>query len=307
MKPTRFVYLQPESVDEAVACLQTYGPRARVLAGGQSLLALMNRRTVRPSAVIDLKRLTRLRGMAQDNGVLSIGALTTHHDIESAQGHGLDTAFRVLPETARLIGHLPVRTRGTLGGSLAQADPCAEWCLAAVLLDAEIVVRGSAGPRTIAAGELFTGAGQTVLDHAEIITGIRFPTPAPTAALVEFAVQQGNLPLVAAGAVVETSPYGAITSARVALAGAAATPVRVPLVEQALLGEIPGEALFRHAGDVLAGVLDPPPDPRADGPYRTELASTLLVRALRESTARAHGSAQESHAGRREEEKAGAR
>lgn len=129
--------------------------------------------------------------MRQDDGVLSIGALTTHHDIETAAGHGLDRVQG--PAGDRPPHRAPARPhRGTLGGSIAQADPCAEWRLAAVLLGAETVVHGLAGTRTTAAGDLFTGAGQTALHHAEIITELRFPRPVPTAVLVEFAVQQGQ-------------------------------------------------------------------------------------------------------------------
>ena len=290
MRPARFAYFQPETLDEAVGFLQAGGERAMVLAGGQSLLALMNRRQERPTALVDLTRLRHLRYLRHESGRLRIGALTTHRDIETTGDRGVNGDFPVLPEAARLIGHLPIRTRGTFGGSLAQADPCSEWCLLAVLLDAEILVRGPDGPRTIPVDEFFTAPGTALRPH-EILVEARFDRPAPTAALVEFSVQEGNLPLVAAAAAVELAPDGSVGSARIALAGVANRPVRFRRVEEALLHSAPDRRLPDHAARLLADQLHPAGDDRADADYRRQLATTLVARALRESLARGRSAA----------------
>jgi carbon-monoxide dehydrogenase medium subunit len=285
MRPARFAYFQPETLDEAVGFLQAGGERARVLAGGQSLLAQMNRRQERPTALVDLTRLRHLRYLRHEAGSLRIGALTTHRDLETTGDRGVNGDFPVLPEAARLIGHLPIRTRGTFGGSLAQADPCAEWCLLAVLLDAEILVHGPNGRRTVPADEFFTAPGTSLRPH-EILVETRFDRPAPTAALVEFSVQDGNLPLVAAAAAVDLAPDGSVGSARIALAGVADRPVRYHQVEQALLHSPADRGLPDRAARLLADRLDPVGDHRADADYRRHLATTLVARALRASLAR---------------------
>jgi aerobic carbon-monoxide dehydrogenase medium subunit len=313
MKPARFAYFRPESVDEAVSCLQAGGSDARVLAGGQSLLALMNRRLERPAALVDLGRLSELRYLRHEAGALRIGALTTHHDLETVADPAIRSGFGILPRTARLIGHLPIRTRGTFGGSLAQADPCSQWCLVAVLLDAQITARGPTGTRTIPAGAFFTGTRRpsgvpgaaeqrTALHWDEILVEARFSRPAPTATLVEFSLQEGNLPLVAAAVAVELGPDGRIAFARVALAGLADRPIRVVGIEQALRGADPDAAQLCRIGQSAIDELSPPADFRADGQYRKELAATLVMRALRASLARA-----ESPENEPDDEKAGAR
>jgi carbon-monoxide dehydrogenase medium subunit len=294
MRPVRFSYLRPQSVEEAVECLGEFGTDARVLAGGQSLLALMNQRRVRPAAVVDLSRLADLRYIRLDGGVLRIGALTTHRAVETVRDPAVRAGFGVLPDAARLVGQLPVRTRGTFGGSIAHAEPAAEWCVAAVLLDADLVLAGPRGIREIAAGDFFTGGRhgtgehRTALGRDEVVVEVRLPRAAPTAALVEFAVQSGQFALVTAAAAVELDPHGVIVSARIVLGGVADRPIRLPWVERAILGGRPDEALPERAGSLAAGGLDPPPaDHRADGWYRGELAAVLTARALRATLARA--------------------
>ncbi|MGA2828016.1 MAG: FAD binding domain-containing protein [Streptosporangiaceae bacterium] len=285
MKPARFAYVRPDTVDAAVACLRAGDGAARALAGGQSLLPLMNRRLARPSALVDLNRVRNLRYLAYDNGVLRIGALTRHADIEAADDPAIRSGFGVLPESARLIGHLPVRTRGTFGGSIAHADPGSEWCLLAVLLDAEVVVAGVAGTRVIAAANFFTGAHRTALNWDELVVEVRFPRPAPTAALAEFAVQHGHFPLAAAAAAVEVDRHGVIVAARIALSGVADRATRAPSAEAALLGGVLDASLLDHVRRVLAEELRPSGDLAADAEYRMDVAAALTGRALRASVA----------------------
>jgi carbon-monoxide dehydrogenase medium subunit len=246
----------------------------------------MNRRQIRPTALVDLKRVRGLDYLVRDGEGLRIGALTRHIDIENADDPQIRTAFGVLPESARLIGHLPIRTRGTFGGSIAYADPRAEWCLLAVLLDAEVVVVSEDGSRTVPAKDFFTGAHQSAARWDEIVAEVRFPHPAPNAALVEFGIQQGDLPVVAASAAVDLDARGRIASARIALGGVADRPVRANGAEKAAVGSVPDGRLLDHLAQLASKELDPPADPRTDGHDRKELATVLVARALRASIAR---------------------
>ncbi|MEV8225499.1 FAD binding domain-containing protein [Streptomyces sp. NPDC079167] len=289
MKPVRFAYHQPTSVGEAIALLGSSGGTARVLAGGQSLIPQLNRRAVRPEAVVDIGRLPGLRHFVVEGEGLRIGALTTHHDLETADR--LPPGFAVVPETARLIGHPPVRSRGTLVGSLAHADPRAEWCLLAVLLDAVVTVRGAYGARSLPVQDLFAGDGRTVLVHDELLTDVYLPRPEPTAALSETAFQEGGLPLVAAGAAVRLGPDGLAVSVRAALAGTADRPVRLPALERALCGTRPDEGWQDRVGEAVAELPEPPSDELAESSYRRRASAAMLLRALGRSVSRARAAA----------------
>jgi aerobic carbon-monoxide dehydrogenase medium subunit len=298
VKPARFAYFRPQTLEEALELLRAGGDGTRVLAGGQSLVPLLSRRLARPTAVIDLKRVPDLRYVTAESGGLRIGALTRHADIEDLREPGILAEFGVLPETARLIGHLPVRTRGTIGGSLAHADPRAEWPLLAVALDARIVATGGQGAREVPAGEFFTGTHRTALRPGEIVTEIRFPTPGPGtgSALAEFGEQAGALPVVAAAASLRLDGSGRIEAARIALGGVADRPVRAPEAESAALGAVADDALFGHVAAVAAGKTDPPPGHPGGEEYRRELAATLVTRALRLCAARCAAAARPGRA-----------
>ncbi|MEU9361869.1 FAD binding domain-containing protein [Streptomyces sp. NPDC048301] len=285
MKPVRFAYHQPTSVGEAIALLDSYGGTARVLAGGQSLIPRLNRRSVRPDAVVDIGRLPGMRYSDGEGGGLRIGALTTHHDLETADR--LPPGFSVVSETARLIGYPPVRYRGTLIGSLAHADPRAEWCLLTVLLGAVVTARGTHGTRTLPVQELFAGDGRTVLAHDELLTDVYLPRPEPTAVLSETAFQDGGLPLVAAGAAVRLGPDGLAVSVRAALAGTADRPVRLPALERALRGTPPNGGWQDKIADAVAELPEPPSDELAESSYRRRAAEAMLLRAVAQSVSRA--------------------
>jgi aerobic carbon-monoxide dehydrogenase medium subunit len=266
-----FAYVRPNSVAEAVDRLRSEAGAARVLAGGQSLLPQLYRREIRPAALVDIGGLAGLRYLTRDGDGLRVGALTTHADIE--RDTGLAPAFGVLPETARLIGHLPIRTRGTFGGSIAFAAPCSEWCLLAVLLDAAVVLQGPDGERVVAAEAFFLGPHQTVATFDELVVEVRFPSPAPNAALVEHSIQRGELAQVAAAAAIDTDGAGRVVAARLALDGATDRAVRLPDAERALHGTVPdAEVIAEAAGAAVAG-LEPG--------YRTEVAEALVARATR--------------------------
>lgn len=285
MRPASFTYLRPESVEEAGALLRSAGGDARVLAGGQSLLPLLNQRLARPATVVDIGRLTGLRYVRRDGDGLRIGALTRHVDLERMSDPGLLAAFGVLAEAAGLIGHLPIRTRGTIGGSIAHAAPGSEWCLLAVLLDARIVLRGPDGERVVAAADFLLGPHRTAAAYDELVVELRLLEPAPTAVLVEYAVQRGDQAVVAAAAAVDTGADGRVTTARLALDGVAGHPVRIDAAERALLGRTPEPSAIAAMARAAVSGLAPPSDPE----YRRGVAETLLVRAVRASLAKKEG------------------
>ncbi|MBW5487135.1 FAD binding domain-containing protein, partial [Streptomyces bambusae] len=218
MKPAPFSYVRPRTAEEAVAHLAAAaraGREARVLAGGQSLIPLLNRRLVRPDLLVDLGRVPGLAGVRADAAAgVRIGALTPHADLERSTDRVLHRDLPVLPEAAALVGQLPVRVRGTVGGSLAHADPCAEWCLLAVLLDAELTLLGPDGSRVAGASAFLRGRHRTALRPGEILTAVRFPYAEPAAALEEYGIQPGRLPEAAAAAALTLSADGRIAAAR---------------------------------------------------------------------------------------------
>jgi carbon-monoxide dehydrogenase medium subunit len=282
VKPAAFEYVRVDTVDEAVARLGELGDDAKIIAGGQSLAPMMNFRLARPSALVDITRIPSLRYMYRQGGALRIGALTTHHTVETSRDPGLADGYDVLRRAARWVGHYPIRTRGTFGGSIAHADPSAEWPMLALLLDAEVVAVGPEGERTIPAAELFQGFMMTSLDPDELLTEVRFPAPAPHAAISEFARRHGDFAIVAAAVALDMDD-GVCRSARVVLGGVADAPVRVAEAEEALAGATLGDDTLTAAGRAAADAIDPPSDLHGSGDYRRELASVLVKRAVREA------------------------
>ena len=282
MKPAAFEYIRVDTVDEAVARLGELGDDAKIIAGGQSLAPMMNFRLARPSALVDITRIPSLRYLYRQGGALRIGALTTHHAVETSRDPGLADGYDVLRRAARWVGHYPIRTRGTFGGSIAHADPSAEWPMLALLLDAEIVAVGPEGERTIPAAELFQGFMMTSLAPDELLTEVRFPAPTPHAAISEFARRHGDFAIVAAAVALDMDD-GVCRSARVVLGGVADAPVRVAEAEEALAGATLGDDTLIAAGRAAADAIDPPSDLHGSGDYRRELASVLVKRAVREA------------------------
>ncbi|MFC4497767.1 FAD binding domain-containing protein [Streptomyces ovatisporus] len=289
MKPAAFTYHRARDVEGAARLLAELGDEAKIIAGGQSLVAMMNFRLARPAHLVDIGGLPGLDGLRTDSGgALHIGALTTHHAVETAPPEVLGAGFAVLRDAMRWVGHLPIRTRGTVGGSLAHADATAEWCLLAVLLDAELVVRGPDGERRIAAADFFHGYYTTALEPDEILVEIVFPRPAPRAALTEFAERQGDFAIVSAAVDLEPGAGGThFGAARVALGGVSPVPVRVPEAEEALVnGGAPGPQLYAEVAATAAESVDPPSDANGTAHYRRVLIRTLVARACEEAMER---------------------
>ena len=281
MKPAPFAYHRVASVAEAVALLTELGDEAKILAGGLSLVPMMNFRLARPSALIDVTRiggLSYLRADPRDG--LRVGALTTHRTVETSRDPEVLAGFGVLPRSAHWIGHYPIRSRGTFGGSIAHADPSSEWCLLAMLLAAQVVLTGPAGTRALPAAEFFEGYYSTAAGPDEMITELWFPEPAPRAVLTEFAQRQGDFAVVAA-AVSADITEGVCRSGRVVLGGVGPLPVEVNA--DALAGQPANEQTWRAMGEHAASQVDPPEDTHGDGEFRRRLTVTLVSRALAEA------------------------
>jgi aerobic carbon-monoxide dehydrogenase medium subunit len=280
VKPAPFAYHRAHSVGEAVALLAELGDEAKILAGGLSLVPMMNFRLARPSALIDVTKITGLSYLRADSDGLRIGALTTHRMVETSRDPAVTSDFGVLPRSARWIGHYPIRSRGTFGGSIAHADPASEWCLLAVLLGAHVVLTGPEGQRTVPAAEFFQGYYTTVASPDEMITELWFPRPEPYAVLTEFAPRQGDFAVVAAAVALDVRG-GVCRSGRVVLGGVGPQPVQV---EAGLLAGQPAlAATWQAAGEHAATQIEPPDDAHGSSAYRRRLTVTLVARALAEA------------------------
>jgi aerobic carbon-monoxide dehydrogenase medium subunit len=283
MKPARFEYWAPTSTDEALSILAERAG-AKVLAGGQSLVPAMNFRLARPETLVDINRLEDLARVDVEGSVLRIGALTRHRRLERPVAPG--ALGEVLPRVARYVGHLPIRTRGTFGGSLAHADPAAEWCLAALVLDAEIVARSAGGQRVIPADGFFDTVFTTALRPDELLVETRLPLLADdeSAGFEEVSRRAGDFALVMAMAVLRIVD-GRIAGARLGVGGAADRPLRLPEAEAALVGQTPDDAVFEEVAERAAASVRPLEDIHASPEYRRRLVRVLLVRALRQAAA----------------------
>ena len=282
MKPAPFSYHRARSADEAVSLLAELGDDAKLIAGGQSLVAMMNFRLARPAALVDISRLTELRYVRADAGGMRIGALALHRDLERLADPVLLTGFGMLPRAAGYIGHYAIRAAGTFGGSIAHADPAAEWCMAALLFGAEIVALGPGGERVIPIEGFFTGFLETGLRPDEMIVEVRLPTPRPGAAICEFARRHGDFAIVAVAAAVDSAD-GICRDARVVLGGVAGTVQRATGAETALIGSSLDTGAIAAAAQGAAAGSDPPGDIHGSADYRRHLVQVLTARAIGEA------------------------
>lgn len=279
MKPAPFEYAAPETADEAVGLLTEHGDEAKVLAGGQSLVPVLALRLARPGMLVDVNRVDGLAGVRRDDGVVRVGALTRHAAVE--RDRDLAGAVPLLTRAARLIGHFQIRNRGTLGGSLAHADPAAEWPAVALALDAELEVRSGSGSRTIEARNFFVATFMTALEPDDLLMAARFPVWGAGAgfAVEELARRSGDFAI--AGAVCGVQVAGAtVTRAAIALLGMGSTPVRAGAAEQQLTGTSPGDLDLAELGRMAVADLEPPDDVHASGGYRRRVGAALVSRAL---------------------------
>jgi carbon-monoxide dehydrogenase medium subunit len=280
VKPTPYAYHAPDSLEEALAVRAELGGDSALLAGGQSLIPLLNLRLAAPAAVIDLGKVAELRGIRPADGWISVGAMTRQRELECSE-----IVLRkapVIAESLAHVGHVTIRNRGTVGGSIAHADPAAELPAVALLLDAELVALSVRGERLIPARDFFCGVFTTALKSDELLVEVRLPEP-PTgsrSAFVEIARQKGAFALAGAGALVTIDSDGTIVEARLAFIAAGATAVRAAAAEEALRGLRASEQAFREVAEVAASDLEPMSDIHGTAHYRRRIAAVAARRAL---------------------------
>ena len=281
MRPAAFEYVAPHSIEEALAALQQSMPDGRILAGGQSLMPLLNLRLTKPKTLVDLNGISGLDGVRETAEGLSIGAMTRQSSVERASG--VRERCPILAEAIRHIGHVAIRHRGTIGGSLVHADPAAELPAVALALDAKFEVARDGIDRTIPAEEFFIDYLTTALAPDEILRKIVFPIIRPSSgyALEEVTRRHGDFAIAGVVAIVELDDAGKIADARLALFGMAPTAVRARKAERALIGREPNDDAMLDAAALVENVLDPPGDIHASSAYRKHVAAVLTARVLK--------------------------
>jgi carbon-monoxide dehydrogenase medium subunit len=281
MKSASFEYARPDTLDETVALLASHQGEAKIIAGGQSLMPMLAFRLAAPRLLIDIGRLPDLGRIAISTDGVRLGALVRWRDIE--RDPQLARAHPLLSEAIRHVGHYQIRNRGTVGGSLAHADPAAEMPGLAVVCEAEIGVTGRSGLRSIAAADFFTGALTTALEPDDVIVEVRFPFwPLQRRwAFEEFARRKGDFALAGVALFFDLAADGRVVDPHLAAIGVSSCPVRLHEVERALAGQRPDEATIAEAAQLAGSGLDINNDIHAPADYRRALLGVLLERALR--------------------------
>ena len=279
MKPAPFAYHAPETTADAVAILREHGDEAKALAGGQSLVPLLALRLTRFGHLVDLNRIPELQGFRRDDGTLEVGAMTRQATVEhAADAEAVPLLVRAVP----LIGHFQIRNRGTIGGSLAHADPASELPAVALALDADLVAAGPAGVRVIPARDFFMSTWTTALDPAEVLTAVRFPVRSGRGgwAIEEFARRAGDFALTGAACAIALDGDGRIERAGIALFAMGSTPLRADAAERALLGNAVGDVDTAEIGQLATVGTDPPDDLHASSAYRRKVGAHMTGRAV---------------------------
>ncbi len=294
MKMSPFDYHRPDTVDEAVALLETYSGDGKVLAGGQSLLPILALRLTRLDHLIDIGRVQGLQSIEiDDGGTVSVGATVTHACVERSDA--MTAAAPAVVGAMPYIGHRAIRSRGTVCGSLAHADPSAELPAVALAVGAQMIVRGPAGARTVDASDFFEGYLSSALAEDELLIGVRFPAWAPRAgwSVLEISRRHGDFALVGLVTTLETDEAGLVRRPALSFFGIAGTPVRVAEAERLLDGNTPSPALYAEAAHVVSAGLEPRADDHASSEYRAHVAGVLTRRGIAEAVARATARATE--------------
>ncbi|HEY7363273.1 MAG TPA: xanthine dehydrogenase family protein subunit M [Methylomirabilota bacterium] len=286
MKPPRFEYHAPTTTEEALGLLARYGGEAKVLAGGQSLMPLLNFRLVRPAALIDLNRIAALAYIREVDGQVRFGAMTRQRAVEFSPV--VRQRLPLLTEATRWVGHLPIRTRGTIGGSIAHADPAAEYPAVLTALDGEVVARSARGERTLRPRDLFQTYLTTTLESDEILTEVRLPAmPAGAGyAFEEFARRHGDFAIVGIAALIALEGRR-VVRARLATAGAHPVPCRLRAAEEILERDGLNDEAIAAAAARAGELVEPDSDIHASADYRRHLTGVLTARALKRARARA--------------------
>jgi aerobic carbon-monoxide dehydrogenase medium subunit len=280
MKPASFRYIRVADVASAIDALHAEGDEAKLLAGGQSLVPMMNMRLARPTALIDISRVDELGRIALAAGEITIGAGVRQLTAEGSAE--LTGALPILAEALRYVGHVPIRSRGTVGGSLAHADPAAELPTVMRALDAQLTLASPRGRRRVPAADFFVTHFTTVVEADELLEQVHVPrvTERWGAAFVEVARRHGDFALVGCAALVELDEQRTVRDVRLALSGVAEVPWRSKGAEEALIGRALDEAALRELSTTIARELEPPSDIHGTSEYRRAVASEVAVRAL---------------------------
>jgi carbon-monoxide dehydrogenase medium subunit len=280
MKAAHFTYHRPTSVDEAVGYLDDYGGGARVIAGGQSLVPMMNMRLWRPLALVDINRIPELAEVRTEGESTVLGALVRYTTVERLPL--VADRLPVLRDLVRHIGDRQVRNRGTVGGSLVQADPTGEFPLACLVLGATVRVAGPGGVRRIPVSELYEGSYATVLALEELLTEVVFPAAPAYWAFAEVTRRHNDFAVISVLAVGDRDASGLWRDVRIGLGGVADTPVLADAAADLLVGTDLSDAVIADAAELALAVIDPPSDIRASAEYRRHLVPVHVRRVLAE-------------------------
>jgi CO/xanthine dehydrogenase FAD-binding subunit len=281
MKPARFDYYDPRSLEEALALLDAHPEDGKVLAGGQSLMPLLNMRLARPKIIVDINQIKELNYIRASDGGIAVGAIARQRALQTDSLIAERTP--ILRESATYIAHPQIRNRGSICGSIAHADPAAELPALALALDAEMTLTSAKAARTIRADGFFQSFFTTALEPNEILTQLRFPAPPKDSAwsILEVSRRHGDFAIVGiVAALALDQDRGHIAQARLVYFGVGPTPMRIQDAEKALIGQPLGEAAFVAAGEIARGGIDPSNDIHASAEYRRAVAATLTRRAL---------------------------
>ncbi len=291
MIPAAFEYSAPKTLEEALRLIERHGDEAKILAGGHSLLPLIKLRLAQPRYVVDIGGLRGMSYIREENGQIAIGALTTHADVESSSL--LRSKCPLLAETAATIGDIQVRNRGTLGGSLAHADPAADYPAAILALGAEMIVASTAGTRTVSAADFFVDMLTTALRAGEILSQVRINPIAPRTGTAYEKMHQpaSGFAIVGVAARLQVAKDGKTEDLAVGVTGLGPKAYRATAVEKALSGKKASDKAFADAAHLAAQGVEPLSDLHASADYRRAMAAVYTHRALAKAFARAQGKA----------------
>jgi CO/xanthine dehydrogenase FAD-binding subunit len=282
MKPPRFTYHDVDNVSDAVDLLSDLGDEAKFLAGGQSLVPLMNMRFAMPSHLVDINRCKELDYIQDEGDVVAVGALARHRTVENSSD--VSRACPLLQQALKYVGHTPIRTRGTIGGSLAHADPAAEIATVLACLSGSVTTRSASGKRVLGFDELVVGPFSTVLEPDELITEVRFPTLGPSDgwSFIEFSRRRGDFAIATVAAVLRITD-GRVSDAAVGIGGAASKPFKARKAGDLVKGESLTPRLIEQVAQIAARECEPAADQYGSTEYRRNLVKVLVGKALTEA------------------------
>jgi carbon-monoxide dehydrogenase medium subunit len=289
LKPSAFDYHAPETLEEATMMLADFGGSAKILAGGQSLIPMLSLRLAYFDHLIDIGRIPGLSGIRLEHDRVSIGATTVDAALEGDEV--VDAAVPMLARATPLVGHFQIRNRGTVGGSIAHADPSAEYPAVALALDAELEAVSARGTRQIAAREFFLGFWTTALEPDEILVGVRFPVWSGRCgfAVREFARRHGDFAISGAVVAVEIDPDDRVERCAIGLFGMGSTPLRATVAEEEVVGQTVDVSPKEVGRLAMAGLSDVPSDMHGSAAYRTRVGAAMAARAWADAIREARG------------------